>query len=98
MEVGLFSIGMGRTSDPDRIAHVARQADDVGLNSLWVPEHTVLFDEADDASRYPDTDTGRMMAGRGNLLDPFAALGVPPERRAQWYLHTQDKSCWTHEL
>ena len=53
MEVGLFSIGVGRTSDPDMIAHVARQADDVGFASLWAPEHTVLFDDADYTSRYP---------------------------------------------
>jgi probable F420-dependent oxidoreductase len=74
MEVGLFSIGVGRTSDPDMIAHVARKADDVGFASLWAPEHTVLFDEADYTSRYPYNDAGRIRVGRGNLLDPFAAL------------------------
>jgi alkanesulfonate monooxygenase SsuD/methylene tetrahydromethanopterin reductase-like flavin-dependent oxidoreductase (luciferase family) len=60
VEVGLFSIGVGRTSDPDIIAHVARKADDVGFASLWAPEHTVLFDDADYTSRYPYNDTGRI--------------------------------------
>lgn len=74
MEVGLFSIGVGRTSDPDIIAQIARKADEVGFASLWAPEHTVLFDQADYTSRYPYNDTGRIMVGRGDLLDPFAAL------------------------
>ncbi len=74
MEVGLFSVGVGRTSEPDVIAQVARRADEIGFDSLWAPEHTVLFDEADYTSRYPYNDTGRIMVGRGDLLDPFAAL------------------------
>lgn len=74
MEVGLFSIGVGRSSDPDVIAQIARKADEIGFASLWAPEHTVLFDEADYTSRYPYNDTGRIMVGRGDLLDPFAAL------------------------
>ncbi len=74
MEVGLFAIGIGRAADPDVIAHIARKADEIGFASLWAPEHTVLFDEADYTSRYPYNDTGRIMVGRGDLLDPFAAL------------------------
>ncbi len=74
MEVGLFAIGIGRAADPDVIAHIARKADEIGFASLWAPEHTVLFDEADYTSRYPYNDTGRIMVGRGDLLDPFVAL------------------------
>ena len=74
MEVGLFAIGIGRAADPDIIAQIARKADDIGFASLWAPEHTVLFDDADYTSRYPYNDTGRIMVGRGDLLDPFAAL------------------------
>jgi alkanesulfonate monooxygenase SsuD/methylene tetrahydromethanopterin reductase-like flavin-dependent oxidoreductase (luciferase family) len=46
MEVGLFAIGIGRTADPDVIAHIARKADDIGFASLWAPEDMVLFDES----------------------------------------------------
>ena len=74
MDVGLFAIGIGRAADPDIIAQIARKADDIGFASLWAPEHTVLFDDADYTSRYPYNDTGRIMVGRGDLLDPFAAL------------------------
>ena len=64
MDVGLFAIGIGRAADPDIIAQIARKADDIGFASLWAPEHTVLFDDADYTSRYPYNDTGRIMVGR----------------------------------
>src|SRR5688572_23201656 len=47
---------------------------DPGKRVRNVREHTVLFDDADYTSRYPYNDTGRIMVGRGDLLDPFAAL------------------------
>jgi alkanesulfonate monooxygenase SsuD/methylene tetrahydromethanopterin reductase-like flavin-dependent oxidoreductase (luciferase family) len=46
MDIGLFSIGVGRAADPDIIAQVARQAEAVGFDSIWAPEHVVLFDDA----------------------------------------------------
>ena len=74
MEVGLFSIGVARTADPDIIAQIARQAEAVGFASLWAPEHVVLFDDAAYASQYPYNDTGRIAITDADLLDPFTAL------------------------
>lgn len=74
MEVGLFSIGMGRTAHPEVIAQIARKADEVGFAILWAPEHVVLFEEAAYRSRYPYNDTGRIGAQQADFLDPFTAL------------------------
>jgi len=74
MDVGLFSIGVGRTADPDIIAQIARRAEAVGFDSLWAPEHVVLFDDAAYASQYPYNDTGRIGITDADLLDPFTAL------------------------
>ena len=74
MEVGLFSIGMGRTADPDIIAQIARKADELGFASLWAPEHVVLFEPEAYTSRYPYNDTGKIAIAEADLLDPFTAL------------------------
>jgi probable F420-dependent oxidoreductase len=74
MDIGLFSIGVGRTADPDIIAQIARQAETVGFDSIWAPEHVVLFDDAAYASQYPYNDTGRIGITDAALLDPFTAL------------------------
>jgi probable F420-dependent oxidoreductase len=74
MDIGLFSIGVGRAADPDIIAQVARQAEAVGFDSIWAPEHVVLFDDAAYASPYPYNDTGRIGITDADLLDPFTAL------------------------
>ncbi len=44
IEAGLFSIGMGRTANPDSIAQIARKADELGFASLWALERVVLFE------------------------------------------------------
>jgi hypothetical protein len=43
MHIGLFSIGAGRAAQPEVLAHIARKAKEVGFESLFAPEHTVLF-------------------------------------------------------
>ena len=55
------------------ISQVARAVEELGFDSLWVPEHVVLFDQY--ASRYPYSGDGRLAVapGRG-IIDPFAAL------------------------
>lgn len=74
MDLGLFSIGLGRTADPDMIAHLARKAEEVGFASLWAPEHVVLFEPEAYTSRYPYNDSGKIGAENTAWLDPFAAL------------------------
>jgi probable F420-dependent oxidoreductase len=74
MDVGLFSIGLGRTADPDIIAQIARKAEEVGFASLWAPEHVVLFEPDAYTSRYPYNDSGKIGAENADWLDPFTAL------------------------
>jgi probable F420-dependent oxidoreductase len=74
VEIGLFSIGIGRTAHPDLIAQIAHQADEVGFAILWAPEHVVLFEDHAYRSRYPYNDTGRIGAEQADFLDPFTAL------------------------
>jgi probable F420-dependent oxidoreductase len=74
MEIGLFSIGVARTADPDIIRQIACTADDVGFASLWAPEHVVLFDQNAYTSRYPYNDSGKIAIAHADLLDPFTAL------------------------
>ena len=74
MEVGLFSIGVARTADPDIIGLIARTADDMGFASLWAPEHMVLFTQDAYTSRYPYNESGKIGISDVDLLDPFTAL------------------------
>ena len=74
MEVGLFSIGVARTADPDIIGQIARTADDMGFASLWAPEHMVLFTQDAYTSRYPYNESGKIGISDVDLLDPFTAL------------------------
>lgn len=74
MEIGLFSIGTGRTAHPETISQIARKADEVGFAILWAPEHVVLFEEDAYRSRYPYNDTGRIGVAQADFLDPFTAL------------------------
>ncbi len=58
---------------PELLAAIGRQADDRGINAIWVGEHVVTFDAY--ASSYPYSDDGRLPlpAGTG-LLEPFTTL------------------------
>ncbi|MBI1847354.1 MAG: LLM class F420-dependent oxidoreductase [Candidatus Rokubacteria bacterium] len=74
MEVGLFSIGVARTADPDIVGQIARTADDMGFASLWAPEHVVLFAQDSYTSRYPYNESGKISVTDADLLDPFVTL------------------------
>jgi probable F420-dependent oxidoreductase len=76
MKMGLFSIGAGRAAQPETLAHIAQKAEAVGFESIFAPEHTVLFSPTDYTSRYPYSTDGKISGLRGDtdLLDPFLAL------------------------
>lgn len=65
MKVGLFGINMGRCANRGSIGRIARAAEDVGADSLWVGEHVVLPDPQAPPSPVPP---GLPM------LDPVVAL------------------------
>lgn len=58
------------------LAQLARKAEAIGCESLFAPEHTVLFPPANYTSAYPYADDGKISGMRGDtdLLDPFLAL------------------------
>src|SRR5262245_8952294 len=73
MLIGTFVPFVSNYSSPPFIAEAARTAEAAGFNSIWAPEHVVLFDEY--ASRYPYTEDGRLrMARDGGVLEPFDLL------------------------
>ncbi|MEE8303836.1 MAG: LLM class F420-dependent oxidoreductase [Candidatus Tectomicrobia bacterium] len=76
MKIGLFSVGAGRAAQPEVLVRLAQKAEEVGFESIFAPEHTVLF--ASDAyhSPYPYSADGKItgMRADSNLLDPFLAL------------------------
>ena len=73
MRIGLF---LGLTvppNTPELLAAVARLADERGIQSLWLVEHVVLFDQHD--KNYPYAATGDFpIKGEGGLAEPFTTL------------------------
>lgn len=76
MKIGLFSVGAGRAAQPEILARLAKKAEEVGFESIFAPEHTVLFAPDAYASPYPYSGDGKITGMRANtdLLDPFLAL------------------------
>jgi len=78
MKIGLFSIGAGRAAQPEIVAQLASKAEEVGFESIFAPEHTVLFPAAAYTSVYPYSEDGKIGGlrpeGDTNLLDPFLTL------------------------
>ena len=67
-----FATFLYQISGPD-IARVARKAEELGFDSLWIPEHLVLPTEY--RSRYPYAASGRMPAPADTPLhDPLIVL------------------------
>ena len=73
MDVGLFvPLGNGNAT-PELVRAVGREIEDRGFESIWLPEHVVLFD--DYASSYPYADDGRFpTGGDAGMLEPLNAL------------------------
>ena len=57
---------------PSYILEAGAVIEDVGFDSLWVPEHVVFFDAYE--SKYPYSKDGRLPGEPRSLLDPFSAL------------------------
>jgi probable F420-dependent oxidoreductase len=73
MKFGLFSLGIGTGARPGVIAKTAETAERVGVSTLWVGEHVVLFDRQD--SKYPYSPGGEFpLPGGADWLDPFITL------------------------
>lgn len=74
MQIGLFSTFMSPLADRAMIKDFAQQAEDIGVNSLWLGEHVVLFDEM--AFPYPGSADGKIPVPQGGgMLDTVATFG-----------------------
>jgi probable F420-dependent oxidoreductase len=73
VDVGLFvPLGNGNAG-PELVRAVGREAEGRGFESIWLPEHVVLFDEY--SSSYPYADDGRFpTGGDAGMLEPLNAL------------------------
>ena len=65
-------LGAGNAT-PELVRAVGREAEGRGFESVWVPEHVVLFDDYD--SSYPYAEDGRFpTGGDAGMIEPFTAL------------------------
>lgn len=73
MKVGAFVPLSSFNTTPELVRALGPALEERGFESVWVPEHVVLFDEY--ASRYPYAGDGRFPGdGSVGLLEPFSAL------------------------
>ena len=74
MQIGLFATFMSPRATPDFIADFARRCEDTGVDSLWMGEHVVLFEETENP--YPGSRDGKLPVPQGGgLLDVVATFG-----------------------
>jgi len=73
MKIGLFTIGIGASANPDVIRDASVAAERSGFNTVWAPEHVVLFNQHD--SKYPYSDSGKFpLQANADWNDPFITL------------------------
>ena len=74
MKFGLIPINVGVPNNASMLA-LARKAEDIGLESVWTFEHTMVPN--DYASKYPYSASGKMPAAPDtNFIDPLIALSA----------------------
>ena len=74
MKIGTFSTFMSPICTPQMIGEFAKNAEGIGLDSLWMGEHVVLFDQTE--VPYPGSNTGKLPVPEGGgMLDTVATFG-----------------------
>ena len=74
MKIGLFATFMSPIATPQVIADIAQRLETAGVESLWMGEHVVLFDEME--FPYPASKDGRIPVPEGGgMLDTVATFG-----------------------
>ncbi len=74
MKIGTFSTFMSPICTPQMIGEFAQSAESIGLDSLWMGEHVVLFDQTE--FPYPGSATGKLPVPEGGgMLDTVATFG-----------------------
>ena len=70
MDIGISTFPTDYSID---IALLARRAEDMGFESLWVPEHPII--PAATSSPWPGSPDGVIPKVYADIVDPFVALG-----------------------
>ena len=74
MKIGAYASFMIPFSTPQTIADLGRRMEDIGMESLWMGEHVVLFDKME--FPYPGTADGRLPVPDGHgLMDIVPTFG-----------------------
>ena len=74
MKIGVFATFMSPLATPEMVADLGRRIEGAGLESLWMGEHVVLFDEME--FPYPGSRDGRIPVPEGGgMLDTVATFG-----------------------
>lgn len=74
MQLGLFATFMSPRADRSMIKDFAQQCEALGVHSLWMGEHVVLFDETEHP--YPGSADGKLpVPPGGGMLDTVATFG-----------------------
>lgn len=74
MKIGVFATFLSPLADPNVIRDFGRRAEAIGLDSIWMGEHVVLFDK--NTFGYPGSKDGRLPVPEGaGLLDVTATFG-----------------------
>ena len=69
MDIGIAMFVTGTSIDA---AVLAKHCEDLGFESLWLPEHAVI--PAGDKTKWPGSIDGIMPDEYYNVVDPFVAL------------------------
>jgi probable F420-dependent oxidoreductase len=73
MRFGIFFAAVNPYASPEVIAAVGKASEERGVDSIWVPEHVVLFDDYE--SKYPYSPDGQFPAlPESGMLEPFSTL------------------------
>jgi hypothetical protein len=92
MKYGLFSTFMSPMASPSMLRDFAQQAEGIGLDSLWLGEHVVLFNEME--FPYPGSKDGRIpVPDGGGLLDTVATLAFSPIAQKSFAWRLASLSC-----
>lgn len=74
MKIGLFATFMSPHANPEMMGKFGQDAEEIGVESLWLGEHVVLFDKME--FPYPGSKDGRIpVPAGGGILDTVASLG-----------------------
>ncbi len=73
MKFGITGVGSGSTARPELLTQVAKKAEELNFESVWIPEHLAIPVSIN--SPYPYSEDGKFPGGPNAALhDPFVAL------------------------